>query len=226
MRSNRCQRCWCPHQAFHVNLIAEAEAQLHDEGSESEYSTSDESSTGTRRHPPHPHQMMRMCHLQARFILSFAVNFIHRDIWTPVKPSQRLAHNFGCCSPEWSQSPEYFGLSPHWPPASMILSMSSKMMKSFHNNSNNSQMPVDDASHRLLPFGHYGMLLALWKVALWPGAGFGTVLLSQTGGQSFVFWTFSTLSIVMDFWGAKEVAKAWVEETSCPGLRDGSYGGW
>ena len=51
----------------------------------------------------------------------------------------------------------------------------------FHNNSNNSQMPVDEQVVIVLfRFGHYGNAASLMKVALQFGVGFGTVHLVTT----------------------------------------------
>ncbi|KAF8816582.1 hypothetical protein BYT27DRAFT_7220665 [Phlegmacium glaucopus] len=71
----------------------------------------------------------------------------------------------------------------------------------FHNNSNNSQMPVaEQVMIALYRFGHYGNAASAMKVALHFGIGFGTVHLVTT---------------------RKEKAKAWVEEKSLPAWRDG-----
>jgi len=48
----------------------------------------------------------------------------------------------------------------------------------FHNNSNNTQMPVDEqVAITLYRFGHYRNAASTMKVALWAGIGFGTVSL-------------------------------------------------
>ncbi|KAJ7708484.1 hypothetical protein B0H14DRAFT_3525479 [Mycena olivaceomarginata] len=65
----------------------------------------------------------------------------------------------------------------------------------FHNNSNNPQMPVDQqAAIALYHFGHFGNAASTMKVALQFGVGYGT-------------WASAE---------AKEIAKQWVEDTSCP----------
>lgn len=48
----------------------------------------------------------------------------------------------------------------------------------FHNNSNHSQMPVEEQlANTLYCFAHYGNAASTMKVALWAGVGYGTVKL-------------------------------------------------
>jgi len=93
----------------------------------------------------------------------------------------------------------------------------------FLNNSNNEQMSVKhQVAIALYRFGHYGNAVSTVKVALWAGYGYGTVqlvtkcvmaaLCSEWFHQSAIRWTSEE---------SKEVAKAWVEDHSCPGWRDG-----
>src|SRR5882724_10031061 len=93
----------------------------------------------------------------------------------------------------------------------------------FLNNSNNEQMSVEhQVAIALYRFGHYGNAVSTVKVALSAGFGYGTVrlatkrvmvaLCSERFHRSAIRWTSEE---------AKEVAKAWVEDHSCPGWRDG-----
>lgn len=93
----------------------------------------------------------------------------------------------------------------------------------FHNGSNVPQMPVEDQiAIALYRFGHFGNAVSNMKVALWAGVGYGTVCLVTNHvmravcGERFchsaLYWPDDT---------AKEIAKAWVEENSCPAWRDG-----
>ena len=93
----------------------------------------------------------------------------------------------------------------------------------FLNNSNNEQMGVKhQVAIALYRFGHYGNAVSTVKVALWAGYGYGTVrlatkrvmaaLCSERFRRSAIRWSSEE---------AKEVAKAWVENHSCPGWRDG-----
>ena len=213
------------HQAFLVNLIAEAEAQLHDEGSDSEYSTSDESSTGTTDSssssssddedvPP-----ASQVYLDALGELYSQRYLNSREAITKDGTQLRLLLT------EWKVNrPEIFRSYLRIDPTCFDdLVNVIQDDEVFHNNSNNSQMPVDEQlAIALYHFGHYGNAASTMKVALWAGAGFGTVLLvtkrvvkalcSERFRHSALRWTSD---------GAKEVAKAWVEETSCPAWRDG-----
>ena len=93
----------------------------------------------------------------------------------------------------------------------------------FHNNSNNQQTSVDkQVAIALYRFGHYGNAASQMKVALWAGVGYGTVSLftsrvmaatcSNNFRHSALHWPNEE---------AKEAAKNWVENASCPAWRDG-----
>ena len=93
----------------------------------------------------------------------------------------------------------------------------------FHNNSNNFQMPVEvQIAIALYRFGHYGNAASQMKVTLWAGVGYGTASLftsrvmaaicSERFRRSSLRWTTEE---------AKEIAKEWVEEASCPSWQDG-----
>ncbi|KAF8152334.1 hypothetical protein B0H34DRAFT_677711 [Crassisporium funariophilum] len=95
--------------------------------------------------------------------------------------------------------------------------------KIFQNNSNNSQIPVEEqAVIALYWFGHYGDAASIMKVALQFGVGFGTVHLvttrvlkaccSECFCSSLVQWANKRL---------KSEAKDWVSNQSCPAWRNG-----
>jgi hypothetical protein len=93
----------------------------------------------------------------------------------------------------------------------------------FSNNSNNSQTPVkEQVAIALYRFGHYGNAASQMKVALWAGVGYGTVglftsrVMAATCSDHF---RHSALRWASD--EAKEAAKAWVENASCPAWRNG-----
>ena len=82
-------------------------------------------------------------------------------------------------------------------------------------------MPIDEQlAIALFRFGHYGNAASTLKVALWAGVGFGKVPLVTNGvlkatcleSKSGLHWSSPQ---------AKEAAKAWVQDASCPAWRDG-----
>ncbi|KIK02692.1 hypothetical protein K443DRAFT_96467 [Laccaria amethystina LaAM-08-1] len=93
----------------------------------------------------------------------------------------------------------------------------------FHNNSHNSQIPIEEqVIIALFRFGHYRNAASIMKVALQFGVGFGTVHLvttrvlkvccSEHFQSSSVQWANKTM---------KAEAKDWVEKQSCPALCNG-----
>jgi hypothetical protein len=93
----------------------------------------------------------------------------------------------------------------------------------FHNQSHVDQLPIaDQVAIALYRFGHHGNAVTTRDVALWAGIGYGTVrlvtnrVMKAVCGDSFRYavlhWPDSN---------AKEEAKAWVEQNSCPAWRDG-----
>ena len=93
----------------------------------------------------------------------------------------------------------------------------------FHNNSNNSQMPVEkQVIIALFCFGHYGNAASVTKVALQFGVGFGTVHLVTTRIiKACCSEKFRSSSIQ---WANEQMiseAKEWVESKSCPAWRNG-----
>ncbi|KDR81304.1 hypothetical protein GALMADRAFT_60427 [Galerina marginata CBS 339.88] len=93
----------------------------------------------------------------------------------------------------------------------------------FHNNSNNSQMPVDEqVAIALYRFGHYGNAASIMKVALQFGVGFGTVHLVTTRVlKACCSERFRSSSVQWASERIKAEAKDWVEKNSCPAWRNG-----
>jgi hypothetical protein len=93
----------------------------------------------------------------------------------------------------------------------------------FHNNSNNSQMPVEEqVAIALYRFGHYGNAASSMKVALQFGVGYGTVLLVTTHVmKASCSEHFHASSVQWANPQAKEAAKEWVEAASCPAWHNG-----
>ncbi|KAF8581346.1 hypothetical protein K439DRAFT_1654083 [Ramaria rubella] len=78
----------------------------------------------------------------------------------------------------------------------------------FHNNSPNPQIPVDNQlAVTLFRFSHFGNAASTQKVGLWAGVGYGTGSM-----MTALQWPDDE---------ARECAKVWVEEQSCPMWRDG-----
>lgn len=93
----------------------------------------------------------------------------------------------------------------------------------FHNESNNSQTPVNEqVAIALYQFGHYGNAASQMKVALWAGVGYETVglftsqVMAATCSDRFCH---AALRWAND--KAKEAAKAWVENAFCPAWWNG-----
>ena|ERR1700675_279188 len=93
----------------------------------------------------------------------------------------------------------------------------------FHNSSNNTQMPVgEQVAIALYRFGHFGNAASTMKVALQFGVGFGTVsLVTNRVIKACCSEHFRRSALQWSSPEAKARAKAWVEENSCPGWRDG-----
>ena len=84
-------------------------------------------------------------------------------------------------------------------------------------------MPIDQQiAIALYHFGHYGNAASTMKVALWAGVGFGTVsLVTKQVAKALCSEPFQCSALQWSSDSAKEVTKAWVEESSCPAWRDG-----
>lgn len=84
-------------------------------------------------------------------------------------------------------------------------------------------MPVEaQLAIALYRFGHYGNAASTMKVALWAGVGFGTVpLVTNQVIKALCSERFRHSALQWSSAEAKETAKAWVEEQSCPAWRNG-----
>ncbi|KAI5836562.1 uncharacterized protein SCHCODRAFT_02559024, partial [Schizophyllum commune H4-8] len=93
----------------------------------------------------------------------------------------------------------------------------------FHNNSNNSQMPVaHQLAIALYRFGHHGNAASGLKVALLFGVGYGTInLVTSRVIKAVCGERFRTAALQWPGDAEKEKAKDWVENVSCPAWRDG-----
>src|SRR5205085_1718879 len=93
----------------------------------------------------------------------------------------------------------------------------------FQNNSNHSQIPVpQQLAIALYRFGHYGNAASTLKVALWAGVGYGTVqLVTCRVIAAICTERFRRSALRWPSPEAKEAAKTWVEQNSCPGWRNG-----
>lgn len=93
----------------------------------------------------------------------------------------------------------------------------------FQNNSNNSQMPVEEqVVIALYRFGHFGNAASTMKVALQFGVGYGTVHLITTRVMKATCTPrFRAASVQWASGAVKEEAKQWVEGVSCPAWRNG-----
>jgi len=93
----------------------------------------------------------------------------------------------------------------------------------FHNNSNNSQIPIEEqVVIALFRFGHYGNAASMMKVALQFGVGFGTVHLVTTRVlKACCSERFRSSSVQWANERMKAEAKDWVEKQSCPAWRNG-----
>jgi hypothetical protein len=93
----------------------------------------------------------------------------------------------------------------------------------FTNNSNNSQMPIEEQlAITLYRFGHDGNASGLQAVANWAGVGKGTVgLVTQRVMTAILRPEFMKDAVCWPTDEEKEAAKIWVEQHSCHAWRDG-----
>ena len=210
------------HQAFLVNLVAEAEAQLLQDGEESDYSSaSSGSSSGSSsesssdEEPPTASDTL----LDVMGELYSKHYFTTREA-IPKDSNQLylLLNDYKVNRPDIFRS--YLRISPECFDDVVEVIRDDEI---FHNNSNNAQMPVEQQlAIALYRFGHYGNAASTMKVALWAGVGFGTVpLVSKQVIKALNSEQFRRSSVRWSSEGAKATAKASVEEASCPAWRDG-----
>jgi hypothetical protein len=211
------------HQAFLVNLIVEAESQLYDAGSDSEYSSdSSSSSTGSSSS-----SLEDEAELPASQVYLDALGELYSQRYLNSQEAitkdgtqlQLLLTEWKVNCPEIFHS--YLCINPTCFDDLVNVIHDDEV---FQNNSNNPQMPVDEQlAIALYPFGHYGIAASTMKVALWAGVGFGTVsLVKKQVVKSLCSEHFQHSALHWSSGVAKEAAKAWVEESSCPAW----WGGW
>ena len=210
------------HQAFLVNLIAEAEAQLLQDGEESDYSSassstsSGSSSSGSSsksssdEEPPTASDTLLdvMGQLYSKYYFT-TCDAIPKD-------SNQLYLLLNNYKVNWSDIfRSYLHISPDCFDDVVEAIQDDEI---FHNNSNNAQMPIEQQlAIALYHFGHYGNAASTMKVALWAGVGFGTIplvtehIIKALNSECF-HWSSNA---------AKASAKAWTEEASCPARHNG-----
>jgi hypothetical protein len=93
----------------------------------------------------------------------------------------------------------------------------------FQNQSQNEQMPVNEQlAIALYRFGHFGNSASITKTAHFFGVGFGTVVnVTKRVMAATCRERFRRTVMRWPDADAKEAAKTWVEEVSCPAWRDG-----
>jgi hypothetical protein len=217
------------HQAFLVNIIAEAESHLDDEGFDSELEDDDtDSSDTTSTSSDSPHEsssdeempptseaiLKAVAELYSQRYLN-AREVIHKDGGT----LQLILHDWKFSRPNIFRS--YLRITPS---CFDDLVTAIKDDEVFQNNSNNPQMAVEEqVAIALYRFGHYGNAASTMKVALWAGVGFGTVpLVTGRVMSALCNDRFRRSAIRWSSPEAKETAKSWVENNSCSEWR----GGW
>jgi DDE superfamily endonuclease len=204
-------------RAFLVNLMAEHEEELldFDDDSDPESSSSSSDSSSDDEHIPSISDML----LESLGELYSKRYLKERDkIDKSEDHLQLLLTNWKVNWPEIFRS--YLRITPQGFD-DLVATLQDDPI--FHNNSNNQQTPVDQqVAIALYRFGHYGNAASQMKVALWAGVGYGTVSLftsrvmaatcSDRFRHSALHWASEE---------AKEAAKSWVENASCPAWRNG-----
>jgi hypothetical protein len=167
------------HQAFLINLIAEAEALVYEDTSDSD-SSSGSSSSGTdssshsssSEDEPLPSTSEAFLAALGDLYSQRYLNERENNIKDKTQ-LHLLLSEYKVNRPEIFRS--YLQVDPS------CFDDLVEVIKDdgiFHNDSNNLQMPVDEQlAIALYQFGHYGNAASTMKVALWSGVGFGTVSL-------------------------------------------------
>ena len=224
-------------QVYLAQLVAEAEAQLGDIGSDSEHSEFDDlllsssdsdsddgeskssssSSSSSSEDEPIPTTsdilFDSMGHLYA---CRYQVD--REEIVKDQTQLHILLHIHKLARPEIFQS--YLRIDPNCFDDLLAVIWDDSV---FHNNSNNPQMPVaEQLAITLYQFGHYGNAVSTMKIALWAGVGYSTISLVTNRVLQAIcsdrFWK-SALWWPSD--NAKATAKNWVVEASCLDWEDG-----
>jgi hypothetical protein len=159
------------HQAFLVNLMAEAEVEVNQPGEESDYPSSfsesnssdtDTSCSSDNEEPPTSSDVL--LHVMAQLYSTHYYNTCE-PISKDSNQLHLLLYNYKINCPEIFRS--YLRVSPG---CFDDLAEAIKDDEIFHNNSNNAQMPVEQQlAIALYRFGHYGNAASTMKVALWAG---------------------------------------------------------
>jgi hypothetical protein len=218
-KSDRAAAADALHQAFLVNLMAEAESQLYEEGSDSEYPSSSSANSSTSSSDDEPLPLISEAIL-GTFGLLYSERYLNsrEEINKDGTQLHLLLHDYKLNRPEIFRS--YLRIDPGcFDDLVQVL----KDDPVFHNNSNNPQMPIgEQLAIALFRFGHYGNAASTLKVALWAGIGFGTVpLVTNRVLKAICSERFRKSALHWSSPEAKEAAKAWVQDASCPAWRDG-----
>jgi len=166
------------HQAFLVNIIAEAEAQLLQDGEESDYSSassSESSSSGSSSSKSSSDEDPLTASETLLDVMSqlYSKHYFATCEAIPKDSNQLylLLNDYKVNRPDIFRS--YLHISPDCFDAVVEAIQDDEI---FHNNSNNAQMPVaQQVAIALYHFSHYGNPASMMKVDLWAGVGFGTV---------------------------------------------------
>jgi len=212
-------------QAFLVNLMVEAEAQLYDIGEDSDSSCStsssgSETSSGYTSSEDEPLLSTgeALLHVYGEANSERYYNHNRRTIDKSNELLQILLNDWKANRPEIFRS--YLRISSGCFDDLVAVLCDDPI---FHNNSRNKQTPVEEQlAIALYRFGHFGNAASTMKVALMFGVGYGTVRLftarimaatcSEHFRRSALRWSSGAV---------KEEAKVWVEENSCHAWRNG-----
>jgi hypothetical protein len=218
------------HKAFLLNIIAEAETHVGDDGFDSELedddsdldtssdtTSSSDFSESSSEDEPQPSTGEAILDAVAQ-LYSQRVLFEHNKIKKDGTGLHFLLHDWKINRPDIFRS--YLRMTPSCFDR-LVLALQDDEV--FRNNSNNSQMPVEEqVAIALYRFGHYGNAVSTLKVALWAGVGFGTVpLVTGRVMKAVCAERFRRSAVRWPDAEAKAAAKAWVEENSCPAWRNG-----
>jgi hypothetical protein len=204
------------HKALLFNLIVEAELEQDAESSDSSSGTSDDD-TSESDNEEGPSQVEDHLHSIAALYTDHYYN-THESITKTDVNLQLLMEDYKINCPEILRS--YLRITPDC--FNDLVSII-KDEDVFLNDSNNEQMSVvHQLAIALYRFGHYRNAVSTVKVALWAGYGYGTVQLATKRVMAALCSEWFCRSAIR--WSSEEVkeaAKAWVEDHSCPGWRNG-----
>jgi hypothetical protein len=205
------------HKALLFNLIIEAEQEV--ESSDSSSGTSDSDGTSESEDDEGPSQVPVEDHLHSIAALYTDHYYnAHKSITKTNVNLRLLFDDYKINRPEIFRS--YLRITPDCFDDLVSIIKDDDV---FLNNSNHEQMSVEhQVAIALYRFGHYGNAVCTVKVALWAGYGYGTVQLATKRVMSALCSEkFRRSAIRWSSEEAKEAAKAWVEDHSCPEWRDG-----